>query len=154
MPHNLNIVLLEPQIPNNTGSIGRVCLATESTLHLVEPLGFDINDKQLRRAGLDYWKHLRLVRHKNIQTFFKSIPHEKPWVFFSTKGKAPHYEHQFQEGSYLVFGSETRGIPPEVLQAYPGPLYRVPQYDDRVRSLNLANVASIVIYEAIRQLGP
>lgn len=154
MPHNLNIVLLEPQIPNNTGSIGRVCLATESTLHLVEPLGFDINDKQLRRAGLDYWKHLRLVRHKNIQTFFESIPHEKPWVFFSTKGKTPHFEHRFQEGSYLVFGSEIRGISPEVLQAYPGPIHRVPQYDDRVRSLNLANVASIVIYEAIRQLGP
>lgn len=154
MPHNLNIVLLEPEIPANTGSIGRVCLAAECTLHLVEPLGFDINDKQLKRAGLDYWQYLQVQRHKSIETFFQSLPAEAPRVFFSTKGKISHYEHSYQPGSYLIFGCETRGISAEVLATYPGPVCKVPQYDDRIRSLNLSNVVSIIIYEAIRQLGP
>ena len=154
MPHNLNIVLVEPKIPVNTGSIGRLCLATESTLHLIEPLGFEINDTQLKRAGLDYWKHVKVLIHKDLETFFSFIPKESPRVFFSTKAEASFFDHQFREGSYLFFGSETEGFSEKSRNTWAQPLYRIPQYDDRVRSLNLANTASIVVYEAIRQLGP
>ncbi|GJL79117.1 MAG: tRNA (uridine(34)/cytosine(34)/5-carboxymethylaminomethyluridine(34)-2'-O)-methyltransferase TrmL [Nitrospinaceae bacterium] len=154
MPHNLNIVLMEPKIPVNTGSIGRLCLATQSTLHLIEPLGFEINDRQLKRAGLDYWKFVQVQIHKNLETFFKSIPDESPKVFFSTKAQASYFEHQFEAGSYLFFGSETEGISEKLRNTWAHSLYRIPQYDDRVRSLNLANAVSIVVYEAIRQLGP
>ncbi len=154
MPHDLNIVLVEPKIPVNTGAIGRLCLATGSTLHLIEPLGFEINDAKVKRAGLDYWKHVQVVIHKNLKDFFESIPKEAPRVFFSTKAETIFYDHQFKEGSYLIFGSETEGLSEEVRKAHAGAVYRIPQYDDRVRSLNLANAASIVVYEAIRQLGP
>ncbi|MDA0691229.1 MAG: tRNA (cytidine(34)-2'-O)-methyltransferase [Nitrospinae bacterium] len=154
MPHNLNIVLVEPKIHGNTGSIGRLCLATGSTLHLIEPLGFEINDKQLKRAGLDYWKHVQVVIHKDLKTFFESIPEDSPKAFFSTKAETSYFDHQFQAGSYLFFGSETEGFSEELKGIGIQPLYRIPLYDDRVRSLNLANAVSIVVYEAIRQLGP
>ena len=154
MPHHLSIVLIEPQIPANTGSIGRLCLATESTLHLVDPLGFEINDARVRRAGLDYWKHLDVVRHEHLYSFFDSLPAEAPKVFFSTKARTSLFNHRFQEGSYLIFGCETQGLAAELLEKFPEQTCRIPQYDDRVRSLNLANAASIVLYEAIRQLGP
>lgn len=154
MPHDLNIVLVEPKIPVNTGSIGRLCLATGSTLHLIEPLGFEINDTQVKRAGLDYWKHVQVKIHKNLEAFFESIPKESPRVFFSTKAETIFFDHQFKEGSYLIFGSETEGLSEELRTTHAGTTYRIPQYDDRVRSLNLANAASIVVYEAIRQLGP
>lgn len=154
MPHNLHVVLVGPEIPNNTGSIGRVCLATHSTLHLIEPLGFQISDKQLRRAGLDYWEHVQVERHKTLQGFLDSLPDDAPKVFFSTKAKRNVYDHRFAAGSYLFFGCETKGLPGELLTQYPDRVYRIPQYDARVRSLNLANTVSIVVYEAIRQLGP
>lgn len=153
MPHNLNVVLVEPKIPVNTGSIGRLCLATGSVLHLIEPLGFEISDKQLKRAGLDYWKHVKVTRHKNIETFFESIPADAPTVYFSTKAETSFFEHRFREGSYLFFGSETQGLAEDLRKAHPRQTYRIPQYDERVRSLNLANAVSIVVYEAIRQLG-
>lgn len=154
MPHNLHVVLVGPEIPNNTGSIGRVCLATNSTLHLIEPLGFQINDAQLRRAGLDYWEHVQVERHKNLLEFLDSLPDDAPKVFFSTKAKRNLYDHRFASGSYLFFGCETKGLPSDLLTQYPDKVYRIPQYDTRVRSLNLANTVSIVVYEAIRQLGP
>jgi tRNA (cytidine/uridine-2'-O-)-methyltransferase len=154
MPHGLNVVLVEPKIPVNTGAIGRLCLATGSTLHLIEPLGFEINDTKLKRAGLDYWKHVQVVIHKSLDDFFASIPKEAPKVFFSTKAETIFYDHQFNEGSYLFFGSETEGLSKELRNTHARTIYRIPQYDDRVRSLNLANAASIVVYEAIRQLGP
>lgn len=154
MPHELNIVLVEPKIPVNTGAIGRLCLATGSTLHLIEPLGFEISDSKLKRAGLDYWKHVQVKIHKSLEEFFASIPKESPKVFFSTKASAIFYEHEFQAGSYLFFGSETEGLSEEIRNTHAKSVYRIPQYDDRVRSLNLANAASIVVYEAIRQLGP
>lgn len=154
MPHDLNIVLVEPKIPVNTGSIGRLCLATGSTLHLIEPLGFEISDTKLKRAGLDYWKHVRVVIHKNLEKFFDSISKDSPLVFFSTKADKIFFDHQFKEGSYLFFGSETEGLSEELRNTHAQTIYRIPQYDDRVRSLNLANAASIVVYEAIRQLGP
>ncbi len=153
MPHDLNVVLVEPKIPVNTGAIGRLCLATRSTLHLIEPLGFEINDAKLKRAGLDYWKHVRVVIHKSQGDFFDSIPDESHQVFFSTKAETIFYDHQFKAGSYLFFGSETEGLSEEVRRRNAQKIYRIPQYDDRVRSLNLANAASIVVYEAIRQLG-
>lgn len=154
MPHNLNIVLVEPKIPVNTGSIGRLCLATRSTLHLIEPMGFEINDAKVKRAGLDYWKHVEVLIHENLEAFFKSIPSDAPRVFFSTKAQDSYFDHQFQAGSYLFFGSETEGLSEEMRNTLAQPLYRIPQYDDRVRSLNLANAVSVVVYEAIRQLGP
>ena len=153
MPHNLSVVLVTPEIPTNTGSIGRLCLATNSTLHLIEPLGFDISDSRVKRAGLDYWKHLQIIRHKNFEGFLNSLPSDAPTVFFSTKAKASLFEKKFQKGSYLIFGCETKGLGEELIEKFSKDTFNIPQYDDRVRSLNLANAASIVVYEAIRQLG-
>ncbi|MGP0566825.1 MULTISPECIES: tRNA (cytidine(34)-2'-O)-methyltransferase [unclassified Nitrospina] len=153
MPHNLNVVLLEPEIPSNTGSIGRLCLATQSTLHLVEPLGFEITDSRLKRAGLDYWQHLDVMRHAHWNAFLQTLPANAPCIFFSKKAKRLYSEHRYQPGSYLIFGKETLGLPEELIDAHPETAVRVPQYDDRVRSLNLSNVVSIAVYEALRQLG-
>ncbi len=154
MPHNLQVVLVEPKIPVNTGSIGRLCLATGSTLHLIGPLGFEINDSQLKRAGLDYWKHVTVKQHETFSAFMKAIPKEAPRVFFSTKAQTVFYRHRFEPGSYLFFGNETEGLSEAVRENPANQVFRIPQYDDRVRSLNLANAVSIVVYEAIRQLGP
>ena len=153
MPHDLSIVLVTPEIPTNTGSIGRLCLATNSILHLVDPLGFDISDSRVKRAGLDYWKHVKLIRHKSFELFLNSLPSEAPTVFFSTKAKNSLFEKKFKKGSYLIFGSETQGLGAELIEKFSENTFHIPQYDDRVRSLNLANAASIVVYEAIRQLG-
>lgn len=154
MPHNLNVVLVEPKIPQNTGSIGRLCLATGSVLHLVEPLGFEINDSQLKRAGLDYWRFVQVVRHESLKAFCASIPADAPMALFSTKGETLYYERRFEAGSYLLFGPETMGLPKKFLADHPTKVYKIPQYDDRVRSINLANAVGVVLYEAIRQLGP
>ena len=154
MPYNLSIVLVAPEIPTNTGAIGRICLATNSILHLVDPLGFQLEDSKVKRAGLDYWKHLQIVRHKSLEMFFESLPLNAPTVFFSTKAKSSIFDQKFQNGSYLIFGSETKGLGKELLSKFSEHAFRIPQYDSRVRSLNLANAASIAIYEAIRQLGP
>ena len=140
MPHNLNIVLVEPEIPMNTGTIGRLCLATGATLHLIEPLGFEISDSRLKRAGLDYWKHVRVEIYPSLDNFFQKIMPDAPKIFFSTKGKHNLFEH-------------TRGLPKILLQSYQDITYRIPQYDDRVRSINIANAVGIAVYEAIRQLG-
>ena len=153
MPYDLSIVLVTPEIPTNTGSIGRLCLATNSTLHLVDPLGFDISDSRVKRAGLDYWKHVKLIRHKSFELFLNSLPSEAPTVFFSTKAKNSLFEKKFKKGSYLIFGSETKGLGAELIEKFSENTFHIPQYDDRVRSLNLANAASIVVYETIRQLG-
>ena len=153
MPHDLSIVLVTPEIPTNTGSIGRLCLATNSTLHLVDPLGFDINDSRVKRAGLDYWKHVKVIRHKSFEQFLNSLPSDAPTVFFSTKAKKPLFENEFKKGSYLIFGCETKGLGEELIDRFSANTFYIPQYDDRVRSLNLANAASIVVYESIRQLG-
>jgi tRNA (cytidine/uridine-2'-O-)-methyltransferase len=154
MPHDLNVVLVEPEIPQNTGSIGRLCLATGATLHLVEPLGFEITHARLRRAGLDYWEHLKVCRHPSLEEFLTSLPKNAPKVFFSKKAGHTIFDHQFAPGTYLIFGKETAGLPDSVINAYPTDTVRIPMYDARVRSLNLANAASIAVYEAIRQLGP
>ena len=153
MPHDLNIVLVEPEIPMNTGTIGRLCLATETTLHLIEPMGFEINDSKLKRAGLDYWKFIQVKIYLNLDNFFQKIPPDAPKIFFSTKGKCEFFEHTFKKNSYMFFGSETRGLPQSLLQSHQDSTYRIPQYDDRVRSINIANAVGIAVYEAIRQLG-
>ena len=153
MSYDLSIVLVTPEIPTNTGSIGRLCLATNSTLHLVDPLGFDISDSRVKRAGLDYWKHVKVIRHKSFELFLNSLPSDAPTVFFSTKAKTSLFEKKFKKGSYLIFGSETKGLGAELIEKFSENTFHIPQYDDRVRSLNLANAASIVVYETIRQLG-
>lgn len=153
MPHNLNIVLVEPEIPMNTGTIGRLCLATGATLHLIEPLGFEINDTKLKRAGLDYWKFVKVKTYPDLNTFWEKIQPDAPRIFLSTKGQRDYFEHSFQENSYIFFGSETRGLPQSLLESNWEATYRIPQYDDRVRSINIANAVGIVVYEAIRQLG-
>lgn len=153
MPHGLHVVLVEPEIPQNTGSIGRLCLATGSTLHLVEPLGFEITDAKLKRAGLDYWEHLKILRHPSLDDFLEVLPKKAPRVFFSKKAGLTLFEWRFQPGTYLIFGKETAGLPDSVINAYPAETTRIPMYDARVRSLNLSNAVSIAVYEAIRQLG-
>jgi tRNA (cytidine/uridine-2'-O-)-methyltransferase len=153
MPFNLNVVLVEPEIPQNTGSIGRLCLATGSTLHLVQPLGFEITNARLKRAGLDYWEHLKVITHASLEAFMKTLPPDAPKVFFSKKAGSTLFEHQFKPGTYLIFGKETAGLPDWVINSFPLETTRIPMFDARVRSLNLANAASIAVYEAIRQLS-
>lgn len=148
----LNIVLVEPSIPPNTGNISRLCAATGSVLHLVEPLGFDLSEKQLRRAGLDYWKSVKLYTWPNIETFFKNNPNGQKW-FFSTGGARNFYEAQYAPGDYLIFGNETFGLPDTLLEQHPENVCNIPIQLDHVRSLNLSNCASIVLYEALRQTG-
>lgn len=152
--HDLNVVLIEPEIPQNTGSIGRLCLATGSTLHLVEPLGFSIDDSALKRAGLDYWQHLKVKVHPSAEAFMASLPPDAPKAFLTKKAGHTLFEHEFKPGSYLIFGKETAGLPDWILNAHPTESLRIPMYDARVRSLNLSNAVSICVYEAIRQLGP
>jgi len=154
MPHDLNVVLVEPEIPQNTGSIGRLCLATGSTLHLIEPMAFEITHSRLKRAGLDYWEHLKVVMHPSLEKFIETLPANAPKVFFSKKAGHTLFEHKFESGTYLIFGKETMGLPDWLINRYPTETVRIPMYDARVRSLNLANAASISVYEAIRQLGP
>ena len=153
MPHDLHVVLVEPEIPQNTGSVGRLCLATGATLHLVEPLGFEITHARLRRAGLDYWEHLKVETHPSLEEFLKRIPPDAPKIFLSKKAGHTLFEHEFKPGTYLFFGKETMGLPDWVINAYATECARIPMYDARVRSLNLANAVSIAVYEAIRQLG-
>jgi tRNA (cytidine/uridine-2'-O-)-methyltransferase len=153
MPFQLHVVLVEPEIPQNTGSIGRLCLATGSTLHLVEPLGFEINHTRLKRAGLDYWEHLTVKTHPSLTVFLASLDPKAPKVFFSKKAGTTLFQHSFKSGTYLIFGKETAGLPDSVVNSYPDLTVRIPMFDARVRSLNLANAVSIAVYEAIRQLN-
>ncbi|MCM0605034.1 MAG: tRNA (cytidine(34)-2'-O)-methyltransferase [Xanthomonadaceae bacterium] len=152
MPHGLNIVLIEPEIPQNTGTIGRLCLGIGATLHLVEPMAFEITDTKLKRAGLDYWEHLTVVKHKSIDEFLSSLPENAELVFLETRGGRTLYEHTFKPGSYLIFGKETFGLPDWLLNKYASQTVRIPIYDARVRSFNLSNSVSVAAYEAIRQL--
>lgn len=148
-----NIVLVEPQIPPNTGNIGRLCIATKSKFHLVEPLGFDISEKAVRRAGLDYWKHIDLTIHKSFADFRASLPADARLWFFTKFAERSIYSAQFAPGDYLIFGKETTGLPKEVHEKEPKErLLRVPMPgSDIVRSLNLAGTVHIALYEALRQ---
>lgn len=148
----LNVVLLEPEIPPNTGNIGRLCLATGSVLHLVEPLGFSLDDKLLKRAGLDYWPMVRLKRWSNWEAFVAGQPDRAKMWFLTTKAASAYWDAAFAEGDYLVFGRETRGLPESLLASSPGTCLTIPMAEE-TRSLNLATAVGIVLYEAVRQLG-
>ncbi len=149
----LNIVLVEPEIPQNTGCIGRLCLATNSTLHLVEPLGFDISDSSLRRAGLDYWEHLDVFTYPNIEDLFKKIPSGNQKVFFSKKAGQIIFDYKFNHGAWLFFGRETFGLPDYLIEKNAWCSVRIPIFDARVRSLNLSQAVGIATYEALRQFS-
>ena len=156
VPHRstaLNIVLIEPEIPQNTGTIGRLCLATGSTLHLVKPLGFSLDAHHLKRAGLDYWEHIQVVLHESSEEFFKTIPSTSEIALVETRGGRTIYETRFTPGHYLIFGKETSGLADWILNRYAAHIVRIPMWDARVRSLNLSNAASIVVYEAVRQIN-
>jgi len=145
-----NIVLVTPQIPNNTGAIGRLCVNTGSTLHLIKPLGFDIDEKAVRRAGLDYWHKLDLKVWESIDDFFIHNHPTERFFYATTKTKQPYFEHKFQSGDYLFFGSETTGIPSDILESAPMQCMTIPMTKEG-RSLNLAISTGIILYEAIKQ---
>ncbi|MBC7385596.1 MAG: tRNA (cytidine(34)-2'-O)-methyltransferase [Cryobacterium sp.] len=153
MAYDFHVVLVEPEIPQNTGSIGRLCLASGCTLHLVEPLGFDVSESAVRRAGLDYWEHLKVVMHPSVESFFQTLPKDAPKVFLSKKAGKTIYEHEFAPGTYFIFGKETAGLPDWVLNRYAADCVRIPMFDARVRSLNIATAVGISVYEGVRQLG-
>ena len=146
-----NIVLVEPEIPMNTGNIGRLSLASGSALHLVKPFGFELDDKRLKRAGLDYWKHISLHIYKNIEDFFLKNKEEN-MVYFSSSGTKNYTTINFQDNMFFLFGKESVGLSKEITVKNSDNLYKIPIYTKHVRSLNLANAASIVVYEALRNL--
>ncbi len=144
-----NVVLVEPEIPPNTGNIGRLCLATRSTLHLVKPLGFSLDDRELRRAGLDYWEEVPLQLWDSLDALLRSQPSGTRYFFLTTKSKRPYYEVRFQRDDFLVFGRETKGLPQDLLAANTNHCITIPM--DGTRSLNLATAVAIVLFEAVRQ---
>ena len=148
---SLNIVLFEPEIPNNTGNIGRLALASGSKLHLVKPFGFEISDSRLKRAGLDYWQHLDVIIYDSIEDFFNKNKDAK-FAFFSSHGKHPHWDIEFKDDLFLIFGKESAGLPKSIIENHKEQLYKIPLYSDHIRSLNLANAVAIVIYEGLKQL--
>ena len=149
----LNIVLFSPEIPGNTGSVGRTCVALDLKLILIHPLGFDIDEKAVRRAGLDYWKHVNLIEYKSWNEFLLTEnPDNDSLFFFSKGGKKVIFEGKFNENSYLIFGSETKGLPEEILESFKDRTFHLPQNDGPIRSLNLSNVATAAAYEALRQI--
>ena len=146
----LNIVLVEPEIPQNTGNIARTCAATGARLHIVKPMGFTIDDKKLKRAGLDYWYLLDLTYYENMDDFFAKNSDGK-YFFFTTKAQHTHSDVTYTDKSYLIFGKETKGLPEELLLEHPDECVRIPMIDD-ARSLNLSNAVAIGVYEALRQM--
>jgi len=147
----LNIILIEPEIPNNTGNIGRLSLATGSNLHLVKPFGFEIDDTRLKRAGLDYWQHLSVSIYDSIEDFFYKNK-DKNMVFLSSHGTQDHWSIDFEDDMFLIFGKESVGLPKDLIEKHSDKLFKIPLYSKHVRSLNLANAVSIVVYEGLKCL--
>ena len=147
----MNIVLFEPEIPANTGNIGRTCVATGTKLHLIKPLGFSIDEKAVRRAGLDYWQYLDLEVYENYEDFCTKNPDAKVY-YATTKGKNVYTDVKYEPDCFLMFGKESAGIPEEILVKHPDEAVRIPMIGD-IRSLNLGNSVAIVLYEALRQNG-
>ena len=147
----MNIVLLEPEIPANTGNIGRTCVATGTTLHLIEPLGFHLNEKNIKRSGMDYWKQVDVRRYADYQDFLEK---ENPKRIFmaTTKAHQLYTDVRYESDDYIMFGKESAGIPEEILVENESTCIRIPMFDD-IRSLNLSNSVAIVLYEALRQQG-
>ncbi|MCL6591340.1 MAG: tRNA (uridine(34)/cytosine(34)/5-carboxymethylaminomethyluridine(34)-2'-O)-methyltransferase TrmL [Firmicutes bacterium] len=145
----MHIVLYQPEIPQNTGNIARLCAAAQTSLHLIEPLGFFWDDERLKRAGLDYWELVTVERHLNFESYLKKYPSQS--LFFATTKATRFYtEHQYPENASLVFGPETRGLPPELINLNPERNLRIPMFS-QARSLNLANSVAVILYEALRQ---
>jgi tRNA (cytidine/uridine-2'-O-)-methyltransferase len=147
----LNIVLVEPEIPQNTGNIARTCAAAGARLHLIRPLGFILSDRKLRRAGADYWGEVDLVVHDSLESFFRKTPADQ-CLFFSAKGERPYTQMPEEEGGTFVFGRESVGLSPDLLAAHPGRSFRVPMRP-KTRSLNLSNAVAVVLFEALRLRG-
>ena len=147
----LNIVLVEPEIPQNCGNIARTCAATGCRLHLIRPLGFDISEKAVRRAGLDYWKDVQVLDYENLADFFSKNEVKQMWCL-STKAPRGYTEAEFADGCYLFFGKETKGLPEDFLDAHYDECIRIPMLPE-TRSLNLSNAVAITVYEALRQLN-
>lgn len=145
-----HIVLVEPEIPQNTGNIARTCAATGCTLHLVKPLGFEISDKQLKRAGLDYWNLVKVVVHESFDEVLSSAEKDARFYYFTTKAPRAYTEATFCEGDYLVFGKETRGLDEELLVKHKEECVRIPMIEES-RSLNLSNSVAVAVYEGLRQ---
>ena len=148
----MHIVLVEPDIPPNTGNIARLCAGTGARLHLIEPLGFRLTDQALKRAGLDYWDAVTIQRHACLDAFFADVAPSR-YFLFSTKGRKNYTEMQYHPGDALIFGSETRGLPAALIERCADQTLTIPMRRDAVRSINLSNAVAIVLYEALRQLG-
>lgn len=146
-----NIVLIEPEIPMNTGNIGRLSLASGSTLHLVKPFGFELNDKRVKRAGLDYWQHISLFIYENIDDFYTKNK-GKQFAYFSSHGTQDYCAIDYTDNMFLIFGKESVGLPENIIKENADLVYNIPIYSTHIRSLNLANAVSIVVYEGIRNI--
>ncbi len=144
-----NIVLVEPEIPQNTGNIARTCAATGCALHLIKPLGFEISDKYLKRAGLDYWHLVHVHIYENLDELFAKYPNGR-FYYFTTKARKRHSDAEYKAGDFLVFGKETKGLDEELLMSHPDECVRIPMIGE-ARSLNLSNAAAVAVYEALRQ---
>ena len=149
----MNIVLVEPEIPPNTGNVARLCAATKSVLHLIEPLGFKLDDSRLKRAGMDYWQHVEWHRWKNWTAFTEKTPPDAQLWFVESNGLKIYSEVKFAPDDYLVFGRETAGLPKQLLEKYRERWLRIPMFNDKSRSLNLSNCVALVLFEALRQQG-
>ncbi len=147
----MNVILHQPEIPANTGNIGRTCVAAGAGLHLIEPLGFQLNEKSIKRAGMDYWEHLDVTRYVNFQEFQEKNPKAKIWMA-TTKAKHIYTEVEYAPDDFIMFGKESAGIPEEILVDYEETCIRIPMLE-QIRSLNLSNSVAIVLYEALRQNG-
>lgn len=146
-----NIVLIEPEIPNNTGNIGRLALATGSNLHLVKPFGFEIDDKRLKRAGLDYWPHISLFLYDSVADFYDKNKN-KNLVYLSSHGTKDHWSIEYEDDMFFVFGKESVGLPDSITEKNIDKLYQIPLYSPHIRSLNLANAVSITVYEGLKHI--
>ena len=149
----MHVVLVEPEIPPNTGNVARLCAATRSTLHLIEPFGFKLDDAQLKRAGMDYWQHVEWHRWKNWQTFAAEVPKDARLWFVESDGPQRYSDVAFQPHDYLVFGRETAGLPKSLLEQNPSCWLNIPMFNPAARSLNLSNCVALVLFEALRQQG-
>ena len=149
----LHVVLVTPEIPHNTGAAGRLCLATGARLHLIGPLGFSLDERQVKRAGLDYWKDVDLQLWENWDAFANSVASDANVYMLTTKTDRAYWDVTFKDGDYLVFGPETRGLPESLLSQYEAACLTIPMRSGSTRSLNLATSVGIVLYEAVRQVG-
>ena len=148
----LHVALVEPEIPPNTGNVARLCAATRTPLHVVGVAGFRLDDRAVRRAGLDYWPEVDLRRHRDLSALYEALPAAR-FLYLTTKAERPYYEWEFAEGDCLVFGRETKGLPEDLLRANWDRCLTIPMPNARVRSLNLATSVAVVLYEALRQTG-